>query len=101
MIPRPLLHLEGGALLGAALLAYYHVHGGWALFAMLFLVPDTSMAGYLINVRIGAPMYNLLHTTVAPLALAAWSVATAQPRRFSSRSSGSRTSASTACSASG
>jgi hypothetical protein len=33
---------------------------GW-LYAILFLRPDISMLGYLINIRIGAKAYSLFH----------------------------------------
>ena len=49
-----------------------------ALFALLFLVPDVSMMGYLANVRAGAVIYNAIHTYVGPLLLAGYSVGTAQ-----------------------
>ena len=33
----------------------------WGLFALLFFAPDLSMLGYLINPRLGAWTYNLIH----------------------------------------
>jgi len=33
----------------------------WWVFAVWLLSPDISMAGYLINTRFGAVLYNLLH----------------------------------------
>ena len=40
----------------------FHVFGSsWLLFAALFMVPDLSMAGYLINPKIGAYLYNAVH----------------------------------------
>ena len=33
----------------------------WWLYPALFLVPDISMLGYLVNNRIGAISYNLFH----------------------------------------
>jgi hypothetical protein len=70
MTPRPLLHLEGAAVLALSLLAYYGTHGSWVLFAVLFLAPDLSMAGYLAGARVGSITYNAVHTYVGPLALA-------------------------------
>ena len=71
MLTRPslLLRTEEAALLIATLFAYQHLHYSWLLFAILFLTPDLSMLGYLINVRFGAATYNLVHTLTLPLAL--------------------------------
>jgi hypothetical protein len=70
MNPRPLLHLEGAAVLVLSVLAYHWNHGSWGLFALLFLVPDVSMIGYFVNPRVGAITYNAVHTYVGPLFLA-------------------------------
>jgi hypothetical protein len=51
MNPRPLLQLEGTAVLAVSVFAYYSDHGSWGLFALLFLMPDVSMVGYLANAR--------------------------------------------------
>ena len=40
------------------------------MFAMLFLAPDASFAGYLGGPRIGAAVYNVAHSYVGPLILA-------------------------------
>jgi hypothetical protein len=59
---RLLLRLEAGLVLGGAVLAYRWLGGGWSLFAMLFLLPDLAMVGYLLNARVGARSYNVSHT---------------------------------------
>jgi len=71
MLTRPsaLLRTEESALLLATLYAYQHLHYSWLLFALLFLTPDLFMLGYLLDVRIGAAFYNLVHTLTLPLAL--------------------------------
>ncbi len=46
-------------LLSLFLFSQYDLSWGW--FALLFLSPDLSMIGYLINPRFGAWMYNLIH----------------------------------------
>lgn len=69
MNPRPLLHLEGAAMLGVSLLAYHWSHGSWLQFAVLFLAPDLAMIGYAVNARVGAIAYNAVHTYFVPLAL--------------------------------
>ena len=45
MNPRPLLRLEGTAMLAVSVFAYHSDHGNWILFALLFLLPDVSMVG--------------------------------------------------------
>lgn len=65
--------LEGLALLVLAFLAYGRFGqegGGWGLFAILFLAPDLSFAGYLAGPRVGAWSYNLAHSLIGPLLLA-------------------------------
>jgi len=71
MLTRPstLLRIEEAALLILTLFAYQHLHASWLLFGILFLTPDLSMLGYLLNPRIGAAIYNLIHTLTLPLAL--------------------------------
>src|SRR5579875_3067311 len=59
--PRPLLHLEGAAVLAVSLFSYHWRQASWFQFALLFLVPDVSMLGYAANVRIGAISYNSVH----------------------------------------
>jgi hypothetical protein len=71
MLTRPaiLLHIEEALLLTLTVFAYQHLHYSWLLFAILFLTPDLSMLGYLVNPRLGAATYNLVHTLTLPLAL--------------------------------
>jgi Domain of unknown function (DUF4260) len=70
-MPRLLLRVEGAALTLAAVWMYHRIGGNWWLFAALILVPDVSFAGYLINARIGAIAYNMMHVTLGPLICAA------------------------------
>ena len=83
MNPRPLLHLEGAAVLVASLFAYHWSHGSWLLFAALFLTPDLSMIGYIANVRIGAITYNAVHTYLGPVALAGYGFGSNRPAIYS------------------
>jgi hypothetical protein len=69
MNPKPLLHLEGAAVFIASLYAYQHNHFSWLLFALLFLVPDVSMTGYVFNARVGAMTCNAVPIYVCPLVL--------------------------------
>jgi Domain of unknown function (DUF4260) len=76
MSPRLLLHLEGAAVLVFSLFAYRWNDGGWIQLALIFLLPDLSMIGYVRNVRLGAMIYNTVHTYVGPFLLACFSVGT-------------------------
>ena len=67
--PRWLLHLEGAFYLALALSGYYANQYRWWLFAALFLVPDLFLFGYLINVKWGSALYNLVHTLAGPAIL--------------------------------
>ena len=70
---RKLLRLEGLAVAAASTVLYAQIGAHWWLFAVLWLVPDLSMLGYLRNACWGARCYNAAHTYVpaATLALAA------------------------------
>ena len=70
--PRLILRLEGLCLLAGSLWVFQAQHASWALFAVLFLAPDLSMLGYLVNPKIGAATYNAAHTTVVYGPLAAY-----------------------------
>jgi hypothetical protein len=65
--PGVLLRLEGVLLLLVSVAAYEQLGGSWTLFAVLLLVPDLFMLGYLLNVRVGAVIYNVGHTLAVPL----------------------------------
>jgi hypothetical protein len=70
-LPALVLRLESLAVAGAALALY--VDGEYAIWALLafLLAPDLSFAAYLAGPRVGAVGYNLAHTFVFPVALAA------------------------------
>ena len=55
---------------------YGHEGGSWLAFAVLFFAPDASFAGYFAGPRIGAALYNVAHSYVGPLILAATSLST-------------------------
>jgi len=97
MNPRPLLRLEGAAVLIVSLLSYHWSHGSWLPFALLFLVPDLSLLGYAANVRVGAITYNAVHTYLGPLVLAGYSFGSNRPAIFRCPSHGSLTSALIEC----
>lgn len=77
-MPRLLLHLEGAALLAAAVLLYAQLGASGAAFLLLLLAPDLSMVGYLRGPVLGSALYNLAHTTTAPLLLAGLALLLAQ-----------------------
>lgn len=58
---KTLLKLEDFLLFSLSLFLFSRLDYSWWLFALLFLTPDLSMLGYLINPRIGAWTYNLVH----------------------------------------
>jgi hypothetical protein len=76
--PGILLRSEGCAALAVSLIFYRELHFSWLLFAILLLAPDLSMIGYLGGVRIGASVYNIVHTLVGPLLLIGFAVLTAR-----------------------
>jgi hypothetical protein len=72
-MPRLFLHLEGLALLVGVLFLYGNQHFNWWTFALFLLAPDLSAVFYALNPRVGSIAYNLVHTTIFPLALGLFS----------------------------
>ena len=64
-----LLRLEGLALGLLCVWVYATFHQSWWLFAALILAPDLSMLGYLGGPRIGAILYNAVHSWVSVIVL--------------------------------
>jgi Domain of unknown function (DUF4260) len=81
--PKWILRSEGLALLGAAAAAYAQTGTGWILFAILFLLPDVFMLGYLREPRFGAMVYNVGHSTILPFALIGLGLAVSIPTLLS------------------
>ncbi|MES2456310.1 MAG: DUF4260 family protein [Bacteroidota bacterium] len=46
------------------------VHFAWWIWIPIFLAPDLSMRGYLINNKVGAFSYNLLHHQLVAVVIA-------------------------------
>jgi hypothetical protein len=69
--PDVLLRLEGLLALVVGCIAYQYLYPHhWGLFALLFLVPDISLLGYLRPAsKTSAAFYNLVHCYVLPFAL--------------------------------
>ncbi len=66
---RTMLRLEGLTLFCGMTLLYAVWGGSWPVYAILFLAPDLSFAGYLAGPRVGAVVYNAAHSYMAPMAL--------------------------------
>ena len=68
--PKFLLRAEGLMVLGLVVVLFWRGGYSWVLFAVLFLVPDISMLGYLINPKVGAMTYNAVHNYIGAVLLA-------------------------------
>ena len=80
---KTLLRLEGMTLFAGMTRLYGVWDGSWWIYAVLFLAPDLSFAGYLAGPRIGANVYNAAHSTLAPAALMTTGFALASPLSLS------------------
>lgn len=60
-MPKIFVTLENLVIFLFAVYMYYVFGSSWLLFAALFLTPDISMVGYLINPKLGAYFYNVVH----------------------------------------
>ena len=56
-----ILKLEELGMLVFSIFLFTQLHFAWWTYPALFLAPDISMLGYLVNPRIGAYSYNLFH----------------------------------------
>jgi hypothetical protein len=65
---RLLQQLEGLVLFLGGVYAWIALGGTWWVFLLLLLTPDISMLGYLLNARVGAAIYNLVHSYLLPTA---------------------------------
>lgn len=73
------LRLEGLCVLALATAIFARGGHSWALYAILFLVPDASFLGYLGGPRTGAWVYNAAHSYVGPIVAALLLAATGRP----------------------
>jgi hypothetical protein len=80
---KTLLRWEALLIMVGAIIVYAKLSGHWGMFALLFLVPDLSMLGYLINRSAGAAVYNVGHSYVSPCVLALCGLAMASPPLYS------------------
>ena len=74
---RVTVQAEGAAIAALCIVLYSQLGGGWLMFALLILSPDVFMLGYLAGPKLGAVIYNIGHSYISPLALAAgaWIIA--------------------------
>lgn len=73
--PDFLQRLEGFTVFVAGIYAWFALGGSWWLLLLLLFTPDVSMLGYLANPKVGAGVYNLVHSYPLPalaLALGLW-----------------------------
>ena len=68
--PRLVLRGEGLMMMVLASLGFAWTGLSWWLFALLFFAPDLGFLAYAAGPRLGAVIYNVLHTTMLPAALA-------------------------------
>ncbi|PZA12333.1 DUF4260 domain-containing protein [Rhodopseudomonas palustris] len=73
------LRAEGLALFMGCSLFYVISEAPWELYALLFFAPDLSFLGYLAGPKVGAVVYNALHSTVGPLTLAVAGIVLVMP----------------------
>jgi hypothetical protein len=70
-LPKLLLHAEGAVVAIAAVALYLDAGYAWWVLVVLALAPDLSAVGFLAGPRVGTVAYDVAHTYVWPVALAA------------------------------
>ncbi|HSZ86410.1 MAG TPA: DUF4260 domain-containing protein [Puia sp.] len=64
-----ILRLEELAMFLFSIFLFNQLHFAWWWFIILILIPDISMIGYLVNNKVGALCYNLVHHKGIALAI--------------------------------
>jgi hypothetical protein len=72
---KSLLKLEEMALFLFCLFLFNQLNFAWWWFPALLLLPDIGMVGYLINPKIGAFTYNILHHRLVAFLIAFYALA--------------------------
>ena len=74
--PRAWLKLDGLVLFIASIIIFATTNQRWWLYPVIVFVPDIFMIGYFANKKMGAYLYNLGHSYLAPslLILLAWNM---------------------------
>ena len=78
-MPGFFLRAEALVIFLGAIALYAHQGYSGIAFVVLLLVPDVSMVGYLVNVRMGSVIYNVVHVNVLPAILITVSLALNSP----------------------
>lgn len=60
--------MEGTAVFILSVYGYYYFDYNFLLFIIFLFVPDIAMFGYMVNRRVGAIIYNIIHTYVLSVA---------------------------------
>lgn len=66
---KKLIRLEELLMFALGIVLFSWLDYAWWVFAVLILVPDVSMLGYVINEKSGACIYNIFHHKGVALAL--------------------------------
>ncbi|MFA5895251.1 MAG: DUF4260 domain-containing protein [Candidatus Shapirobacteria bacterium] len=67
-----LLRLEGAAIFLLSLWFYQKTGGTWLQFGILLLLPDITIVAYKWGNKVGAIVYNLVHTYSLTLMMMIW-----------------------------
>lgn len=67
MLPIYFLRTEGLVIFITAIILYYRFRGSVWLFVLLLLTPDVCIIGYVWGNKVGAVIYNIIHSYVLPL----------------------------------
>ena len=76
---RTMLRIEGFVLFAGMTSLYVVWDGAWWLYALLFFLPDLSILAYLAGPRVGAVVYNLMHSYMVPSVLTSLGFAIQEP----------------------
>lgn len=71
-----LLRLEALAIFAASTALFFLFGGEFWIFALLFFAPDLSLVGYAVNRKVGAVLYNAVHSYALHAVLAVAGVLT-------------------------
>jgi hypothetical protein len=67
--PRAVLRLEAATIFATTIWAFSRTKLSWWYFAAGLLLPDLGMVGYLSDTKLGAVLYNSVHTETPPILL--------------------------------
>ncbi len=80
---RVLVRVEGSIVFLIAAGLFGRSDGRWLLFILLLFAPDLSMVGYVSGPKVGAAIYNIVHTYLLPVLLGIYGWMAAQPLALS------------------